>query len=108
MEDQLDDLFFHNCPRPKVICGDFDKGLASAIARRKAENQQAGHGETYIFQLCEWHGIEATKRYLVAAGRYPKKLREKIIDLIWKWVKSPSIIELEANRTLFLQDLLPK
>ena len=31
MKDQLDDLFFHNCPRPKVFCGDFAKGLASAL-----------------------------------------------------------------------------
>lgn len=81
MEDQLDDLFFHNCPRPKVIYGYFAKGLASAIARREAEHQQAGHGETYILQLSEWHGVEAIKRHLVAAGRYPKELREKIIDL---------------------------
>lgn len=75
MEDQLDDLFFYNCPRARVICGDFAKGLTSAIASCEAENQRAGHGETYTLQLCEWHGIEAIKRYLVAAGRYPKDLR---------------------------------
>lgn len=81
MEDQLDDLFFYNCSRPRVICGDFAKGLTSAIARLKAEHHRAGHGEIYILQLCEWHGVKAIKPHLVAAGRYPKDLREKIIDL---------------------------
>lgn len=84
MEDQLDDLFSHNCPRPRLICGDFAKGLASAIAEREAEHQEAGHRETYILQLCEWHAVEAIKYHLVVAGRYPKELHEKIIDLIWK------------------------
>lgn len=27
IEDQLDDLFLYNCPRPKVICGDFAKEI---------------------------------------------------------------------------------
>lgn len=82
MEDLLDDLFFYNCPRPKVICSDFAKGLMLAITRRKAERQWAGHEEIYIFQLFEWHMVEAIKRHLVVAGTYPKDLREKIIDLI--------------------------
>ena len=84
IEDQLDKLFFYNCPQPRVICSNFAKGLTSAIARRKAEHQRAGHGETYILQLCEWRGVEAIKRHLVAAGRYLKDLREKIIHWIWK------------------------
>lgn len=107
MEQQLDDLFFHDCPRPKVICGDFAKGLASAIAKREAQHQDNGHDQTYILQLCEWHGVEAIKRHLVAAGRYSKEVREKIIDLIWKWVKSSNLIDLETNRAKLLQALLP-
>ena len=43
MEQQLDDLFFYNCPRPKVICGDFAKGLASAIAKREAQHHADGN-----------------------------------------------------------------
>ena len=53
MEDQLDELFFYNCLRPRVIYGDFAKGLTLAIAKRKAEHQRAGDGETYILQLCK-------------------------------------------------------
>ncbi len=108
LEDQLDHMFFHNFHNPKIIYGDSAKRLTSAISRRKAEHQRAGNGETYIVELYEWHRVEAIKRHLVAASEYPKDLREKIIDLIWKWVKSSSLIELEANRTALLQELLPK
>lgn len=108
MGQQLDDLFFYNCPRPKVICGGFAKGLASAIAKQEAQHHADGNPQKYILQLCEWHGVEAVKRHLVAAGRYPKDIRDKIVDLIWKWVKSPSQSELEINRTKLLQSLLPK
>ncbi len=38
MEQKLDDLFFYNCPRRKVICGDFAKSLASAIAKQEAQH----------------------------------------------------------------------
>lgn len=58
-------------------------------------------------QLCEWHGIEAIKRHLVAAGMYPKEQRNKVIDLIWKWVKSQGLNKLETNRIKLLNALLP-
>ena len=58
-------------------------------------------------QLCEWHDVEAIKRHLVAAGKYLKGQRDKVIDLIWKWVKSQGLNELEANRTELLNALLP-
>ncbi len=34
--------------------------------------------------------------------------QDKIIDLIWKWIKSPNLIDFEANRTALLQLLLSK
>ena len=107
MEQQLDDLFFYNCLRPKVICSDFAKRLTSAITKREAQYQDNRHNQTYILQLCEWHEVEAIKRHLVAAGKYPKKVQKKIINLIWKWVKLSTLLELEANRTKLLQALLP-
>ena len=84
MEQQLDDLFFYNFPRLKLICGDFAKGLASAIGKREAQHHADGNPQKYLFQLCEWHGVEAIKRHLIAAKRYPKDIRDKIVDLIWK------------------------
>lgn len=53
MEDQLDNLFFYNNLRLRVICDDFAKRLTLAIAKCEVEYQQAGHGKTYIFQLCK-------------------------------------------------------
>ena len=58
MEDQLDDLFFYNCPRPKVIYDDCAKGLTSAIARREAEHQQAGYGENTFFSYANGMGLK--------------------------------------------------
>lgn len=105
MEDQLDEIFFHNCERPRVICGDFAKGLASAIATREAKVHAEGKPSSFL-QLCEWHGVEAITRHLIAAGQYPKEEREKIVDLIWKWVKSYTLEELEVHRTILLASLL--
>lgn len=67
MEDTLDELFFYNCPRPKVVCRDFAKGLAKSIATREMKRQETGLGKQYILQLCEWHGVEAIKRHPVVA-----------------------------------------
>ena len=69
IEQQLDNLFFYNYSRPKVICGDFAKSLASAIAKQKAQHHSDRNLKKYIFQLCEWRGVEAMKRHLVAIGR---------------------------------------
>ena len=62
--------FFYNCLRPKVICDDFAKGIASAIAKREAQHHADENSQKYILQLCEWHGVEAIKRHLVAPRRY--------------------------------------
>ena len=107
MEQQLDNLFFHDCSCPKVIYANFAKRLVSAIAKREAQHQNNEHDQTYIFQQCEWHRIQRIKCYLVAAKKYLKEVRVKIIDLIWKWVKSSTLLELEANDTKLLQALLP-
>ncbi len=107
MEDTLDELFFYNCPRPKVVFSDFAKRLAKSIATRETKRQETGFSERYTLQLFEWHGVEAIKQQLVAAGKYPKEQRDKVIDLIWEWVKSQILNELEAHRTELLNALLP-
>lgn len=108
MDDQLDDIIFHDCERPRVICGDFAKRLASAIATKKAKDHAEGKPSSLILQLCKWHGVEAINRRLIAAGQYPKEKREKILDLIWKWVKSYTLEELESNRATLLESLLDR
>ena len=44
MEQQYD-LFFYNCPRPKVIYGDFAKSLASAMAKQEAQHHENGNSQ---------------------------------------------------------------
>ncbi len=82
MEDLLDKLFFYNFLRLKVVFGDFANGLAKSIATRETKRQETGLDEQYTLQLFELHGVEAIKRYLVAAGKYPKEQCDKVIDLI--------------------------
>ena len=67
-----------------MVYGDFAKGLAKSIATRETKRQETGLGEQYTLQLFEWHDVEANKRHFVAAGKYSKEQRDKVIDLIWK------------------------
>jgi hypothetical protein len=54
-----------------------------------------------ILQLCEWHAIKAIKRRLVHLGQYSKESKEEIIDLLNKWIKAPTICQIEeAQKTL--------
>jgi hypothetical protein len=45
----LTDLVFYDCPEPKVIVGDFPKGLGAAIAAKAAlDNRLYSKGVTYL------------------------------------------------------------
>ncbi len=83
IEIQLDELFFHNSLCSNVICGDFAKGLAKAIATWETLRQAEKDNNTYILQLYEWHRVEAIKPHLLAVGCYLKVEQDKVIDMIW-------------------------
>ena len=53
--------------------------------------------EDVILQHCTWHAAEAIKRRLIHSG-YKKECRNKIVDLIWKWIEAPTIDTLETAR----------
>lgn len=78
----MNNLFFYEYAYPKVIYGNFAKGLALAITKHETQHQDNRHNQTYIFQLYKWHGIEAIKYHLVVVERYFKKVWEKIINFI--------------------------
>jgi len=103
--EQLTELAFYDCPEPALIIEDFSKGLGAAVAAKaKADLAESGladvlirqedldfldatevvvgEGQRVKLQLCEWHAIQAIKRRLVAARRYPKEQREEIIEKI--------------------------
>lgn len=62
-------------------------------------------------QLCSWHAAEALKARLIKEG-YPKEIREQkdigLHSLIWNWIKSPSVAELNLNREILAASLRSK
>jgi len=59
-----------------------------------------------ILQRCEWHAAEAIKKKLIKKG-YKKERRDKVVDLLWKWIKTADLNLLDmsrANLLLALQD----
>ena len=53
--------------------------------------------EVIILQYCTQHTAEAIKRKLIHSG-YKKEHRNKIIDLIWKWIEAPTLDILDTAR----------
>jgi hypothetical protein len=64
-----------------------------------------GHDRVLIFlQRCEWHAAEAIKKTLIRNG-YRKERRDKIVDLIWRWIQAPDVATLEESRGELLSAL---
>lgn len=53
IERKLDNLFFYNCLRFKVIYGDFAKSLSLAMTKQKAKYYMNRNPQKYILQLCK-------------------------------------------------------
>jgi hypothetical protein len=122
-------LAFYDCPEPALIIGDFSKGLGAAVAAKAAVDlkwdivgqttvgfpvtdevvvgEENGKEQRVYLQLCEWHAVEAIRRHLTSAGRYKKKQKEKLTDLLWAWVKAPDIESLDKQRQELLEALHP-
>ncbi len=84
IEAKLDKLFFYNSLCTKVICDNFAKVLAKAIATQETQRHAEGNNNTYILQLFERQKVEAIKQHLAALGSYSKVDQDKIIDFTWK------------------------
>ncbi|KAK0516443.1 hypothetical protein JMJ35_001046, partial [Cladonia borealis] len=54
--------------------------------------------------LCNWHAAEAIKKRLIKEG-YLKDVRDDLVDKIWRWIKSPTMVELATNRQGLVDDL---
>jgi hypothetical protein len=101
MLNAADNTIWPSTHRPKVIIGDFGKGLWAAI---KAQQYIA-----VILQLCQWHAVQAMKKrinYGVVKGTgYTIMQREKVMGSFWPYVKSATLEELEVNRKVVLDTL---
>ena len=58
-----------------------------------------------VLQLCTWHAAEAIKKRPIKAGKYPQEVRKKLETLIWDYIKSPTIDELDERRRKLLNEL---
>ena len=115
-------MFYDKCPGPYVILGDFAAGLGAAMMKTLNQNEVPG-GEAQIawdmaqsmdesqtdctLQLCTWHAAEAIKKKLIKAGTYPLEIRKELSSLIWAWIQSSTLNELESNRQKLLHRLNP-
>jgi hypothetical protein len=68
------------------------------------ETAPAHDGSRIILQRCEWHAVEAIKKKLIKKG-YSKEKREKLVDLIWKYIKAPDFKTLNTARQKLKDDL---
>ncbi len=107
------------------MLGDFSLGLSAAMVRKAGISVvEAGINQAYelvnhldvlgsdcTLQLCSWHAAEAFKARLIKEG-YPKEVREEkdvgLHSLIWNWIKSPSVAELNLNREILAASPRPK
>ena len=101
--------------------GDFSAGLtAEALRRHNKSRSEAGmemardlgdrlitQEDVHTLQLCSWHAAEAIKKRLTNEG-YPSEVRLSLATLIWNWINSPTLQDLEARRNELLAKLRPK
>ncbi len=132
MNDSMKDLFFSDdCRGSAVILGDFAAGLTAAMVKKRtnlltlSEDHlgiiaeagmevawRLGHqlddlNSDCFLQLCNWHAAEAIKKRLTREG-YPLQMRKPLVDLVWKWIQSETLDDLERNRGVLLDQLQQK
>lgn len=109
---------FHDCIGPRVIISDFALGLSSAMCRtRQISRAEAGvedrmtmlqidvFGTDVQLQLCAWHAVEAIRKRLIRAGRYPAELQKELQNLLWSWVKTYNQEDSASTRSAILDRL---
>ncbi len=71
-------------------------------------NYLDGLGSDCIQQLYSWHLASALEARLIKEG-YPKEVRKQkevgLHGLIWNWIKSPTVTELNLNREILAASL---
>lgn len=115
-------MFYDKCPGFYTILGGFAAGLGAAMMKTLTQNEVRG-GEAEItlniaqsmdesqtnctLQLYRWRTAEAIKNELIKAGSYPLEIRKELTSLIWAWIQSSTLNQLESNRQKPLNWLNP-
>jgi MULE transposase domain len=84
----LEEIVFDGLPLPRVVIADQGKGLR-AVFHQVWTNA--------FLQFCEWHAADNMKKRL-AQQKYKKDERKAIMELVWRYIWSSSVDELEINR----------
>jgi hypothetical protein len=93
----LERVVYENLPLPRVVLADQGLGLRSVFA---------SVWPMAVLQFCEWHAAQNIKARL-AKQRYKREERDKLMDLVWKYLWSASESELEVNRTQLKSAMKP-
>jgi hypothetical protein len=105
-DDESDDPFaelFSEPPSPALV---EDSSTGNIDHLGQLELSMTICNTKMILQHCEWHAVIAIKKKLIQRG-YKGVVRDKIMDLIWKWVKADSIDKLNSSRAAILAVLKP-
>lgn len=118
-------FFWDNCSSPAMMLGDFSLRLFAAMIKKAGISmveasinqvyEMVNHLDAletdYTLQLYSWHAAEAVKIRLIKED-CPKEIREAkdigIHILIWNWIKSPIVNELNLNCKILVASLHPK
>ena len=93
----LDELVFHNVPRPRVVLSDQAKGFIKSLGMQWTKQNGTFH------QLCEWHMVQNIKKRLVE-GAYTKEQQDHVQHLLWKYIHCLTEEKMEdARRELYYE-----
>jgi MULE transposase domain len=81
-------IFYSPIPPPRVVISDQASGLKSSLPAALPD---------IILQFCDWHAARNIEQRLAEKG-YTKEIRNEIKDLIWRFIKSETAADIEANR----------
>ena len=90
-------VVFDELPLPRVVIADQGMGLRACFRDIWPH---------CLLQFCEWHAADNIRKRL-ANQRYKKEERKVIMDLVWIYIWSPSVCELEINRTAMMAAMRP-
>ena len=91
-------IFYDDCFEPNVMLKNFNIELFSAMTQKLNMKFELNVINNEIkLQLCFWHAAKAIKKRLINE-KYSSKMKSKLINKIWNWVKTSTIFILNERR----------
>ncbi|RPB29654.1 hypothetical protein L211DRAFT_864253 [Terfezia boudieri ATCC MYA-4762] len=96
---QMDELIFHEVPRPSVVLSDQAKGLITILPSVWPNIQH---------QLCEWHIFNNIKKHLLTSQHYNKEQIESLYSLVWIYIQNVNLKDISIHRQELLNAIVLK